>query len=179
MGRGDRRSVSSLQETNPEISPLALYYNNDGNRQNLFIWINFLWAVGARIFNDDFTAGWTTEEALSRDGGLYRSAHRAPGHQPKQRLPLWNRMHGSRSCKGNSAMIPVWWWAYSGFINPESSTLTEDQVGFVGMPAYQGTTATYAISMPFSISSYSSKPRARPGNSSNGCRTRTWTAPTP
>jgi len=57
--------------------------------------------------------------------------------------------------QGNSAMMPVWWWAYSGFYNPESSTLTKDQVGFAGMPSYQGQTKTYAISMPFSISEYS------------------------
>ena len=52
-------------------------------------------------------------------------------------------------------MIPVWWWAYSSMINPETSVLTEDQVGFAGMPTYQDKTVTYAISMPFSISSYS------------------------
>ena len=65
--------------------------------------------------------------------------------------------------QGNSAMIPVWWWAYSGFYNPDSSTLTKDQVGFAGMPSYQGTTKTYAISMPFSISEYSEEPGRRMG----------------
>lgn len=50
--------------THKDISPLALYYNNDGNRQALFIWLNFLWGAGADIFNDDGTAGWTTEAAL-------------------------------------------------------------------------------------------------------------------
>ena len=57
--------------------------------------------------------------------------------------------------QGKSAMIPVWWWAYSGFYNPEASTLTKDQVAFAGMPSYNGVTKTYAISMPFSISEYS------------------------
>ncbi len=52
-------------------------------------------------------------------------------------------------------MIPGWWWFYSAFLNPETSTLTKDQVGFVGMPSYSGTTKTYAISMPFAISEYS------------------------
>lgn len=57
--------------------------------------------------------------------------------------------------QGKSAIIPVWWWAYSGFHNPKSSTLTKEQVGFVGMPTYQGRIKSYAISMPFSISKYS------------------------
>lgn len=43
------RIGKELKETNPDIAPLALYYNNDGNRQNLFIWLNFLWAAGADI----------------------------------------------------------------------------------------------------------------------------------
>ncbi len=54
-------------------------------------------------------------------------------------------------------MIPVWWWAYSPFINPSSSVLEREQVGFSGMPTYQGRAVTYAISMPFSISRYSKK----------------------
>jgi multiple sugar transport system substrate-binding protein len=62
--------------------------------------------------------------------------------------------------QGNSAMMPVWWWAYSGFYNPDSSTLTKDQVGFTGMPSYNGVTKTYAISMPFSISEYSENQEA-------------------
>jgi multiple sugar transport system substrate-binding protein len=57
--------------------------------------------------------------------------------------------------QGKSAMIPGWWWFYSAFQNPETSTLTKDQIGFVGMPSYSGTTKTYAISMPFAISEYS------------------------
>jgi multiple sugar transport system substrate-binding protein len=39
--------------------------------------------------------------------------------------------------------------------NPESSTLTKDQVAFTGLPTYQDRSVTYAISMPFSVSSYS------------------------
>ena len=52
-------------------------------------------------------------------------------------------------------MIPVWWWAYSGFSNPNQSKLDKSKVAFAGMPSYQGKTVTYAISMPFSISKHS------------------------
>lgn len=148
-----------LKETNPDIAPLALYYNNDGNRQNLFIWINFLWAAGADIFNDDWTAAWTTEEAIKATED-YVALHTVHEITNPNSLAFVEQDARQSFMQGKSAMIPVWWWAYSGFYNPESSTLTKDQVGFAGMPSYQGTTKTYAISMPFSISEYSANKEA-------------------
>ena len=143
-----------LKETNPDIAPLALYYNNDGNRQNLFIWINFLWAAGADIFNDDWTAAWASEEGLQATED-YIALHTVHGVTNPNSLAFVEQDARQSFMQGKSAMIPVWWWAYSGFHNPEASTLTKDQVGFAGMPSYQGKTKTYAISMPFSISEYS------------------------
>ena len=148
------RVGKELKETNPDISPLALYYNNDGNRQNLFIWINFLWAAGAEIFNEDGSAAWATPEGIqaTKDYIALHTEHQVTNPNSV----AFNEQDARQSfMQGNSAMMPVWWWAYSGFYNPDSSTLTKDQVGFVGMPSYKGTTKTYAISMPFSISDYS------------------------
>ena len=149
----------ALKESNPDIAPLALYYNNDGNRQNLFIWINFLWAAGADIFNDDWTPAWTSEEALKATED-YIALHTVHGVTNPNSLAFVEQDARQSFMQGKSAMMPVWWWAYSGFYNPESSTLTKDQVGFTGMPSYNGTTKTYAISMPFSISSYSKNQEA-------------------
>ncbi|MCY3996567.1 MAG: sugar ABC transporter substrate-binding protein [Rhodobacter sp.] len=143
-----------LKVSHPDVAPLALYYNNDGNRQNLFIWINFLWAAGADIFNDDWTPAWTAEEAL-RATEDYIALHTVHRITNPNSLAFVEQDARQSFMQGNSAMIPVWWWAYSGFHNPESSTLTKDQVAFTGMPAYNGTVKTYAISMPFSISEYS------------------------
>ncbi|NKB26246.1 MAG: extracellular solute-binding protein [Rhodobacteraceae bacterium] len=148
-----------LKETNPEIAPLALYYNNDGNRQNLFIWINFLWAAGADIFNDDWTPAWTSEEALKATED-YIALHTVHGVTNPNSLAFVEQDARQSFMQGNSAMMPVWWWAYSGFYNPDSSTLTKDQVAFTGMPSYNGVTKTYAISMPFSISEYSENKEA-------------------
>ena len=144
----------ALKESHPDIAPLALYYNNDGNRQNLFIWINFLWAAGGDIFNDDWTPAWTSEEALKATED-YIALHTVHGVTNPNSLAFVEQDARQSFMQGNSAMMPVWWWAYSGFYNPDSSTLTKEQVGFAGMPSYNGTTKTYAISMPFSISEYS------------------------
>ncbi|MCY4309484.1 MAG: sugar ABC transporter substrate-binding protein [Rhodobacteraceae bacterium] len=143
-----------LKETNPGISPLALYYNNDGNRQNLFIWLNFIWAAGGDIFNDDWTAAWTSEEALQATED-YIALHTVHEVTNPNSLSFVEQDARQSFMQGNSAMIPVWWWAYSGFYNPDASTLSKNQVAFAGMPSYEGRTKTYAISMPFSISSYS------------------------
>ena len=143
-----------LKESHPEIAPLALYYNNDGNRQNLFIWLNFIWAAGGDIFNDDWTAAWTSEEALQATED-YIALHTVHKVTNPNSLAFVEQDARQSFQQGNSAMIPVWWWAYSGFYNPDASTLTKDQVAFTGMPAYMGRTKTYAISMPFSISTYS------------------------
>ncbi|MYE37569.1 MAG: sugar ABC transporter substrate-binding protein [Rhodobacteraceae bacterium] len=143
-----------LKETNPDVSPIALYYNNDGNRQNLFIWLNFIWAAGGDIFNDDWTAAWTSEEALQATED-YIALHTTHEVTNPNSLSFVEQDARQSFMQGNSAMIPVWWWAYSGFYNPDASTLTKDQVAFAGMPSYEGRTKTYAISMPFSISSYS------------------------
>ena len=148
------RIGKELKESNPDVAPLALYYNNDGNRQNLFIWINFLWAAGADVFNDDWTAAWASDEGIKATED-YIALHTTHGVTNPNSLAFVEQDARQSFMQGKSAMIPVWWWAYSGFYNPDSSTLTKDQVGFVGMPSYEGRTKTYAISMPFSISEYS------------------------
>ena len=137
-----------------DIEPLALYFHNDGNRQNLFIWLNFLWAAGADVFDENTCPVWASEEGLAATED-YIALHTARNATNPSSLSFVEQDARQSFQQGKSAMIPVWWWAYSPFINPKSSVLTKEQVGFAGMPAYRDRTVTYAISMPFSISKYS------------------------
>lgn len=149
----------AMQARGDDIAPLALYFNNDGNRQNLFVWLNFLWAAGADIFNDDWTAAWTSDAALKATED-YIGLHTVHRITNRNSLAFVEQDARQSFMQGKSAMIPVWWWAYSGFHNPKSSILTKDQVGFTGMPSYGGKTKSYAISMPVSINKYSRKQEA-------------------
>ena len=136
------------------IEPLALYFHNDGNRQNLFIWLNFLWAAGADVFDGNHCPIWASEEGLAATED-YIALHTVRKATNASSISFVEQDARQSFQQGKSALIPVWWWAYSPFINPKASVLEKEQVGFVGMPAYRGRTVTYAISMPFSISKYS------------------------
>ena len=141
------------------IGGLACYYGSDGNRQNLFIWLNFLWAAGADVFDSQMKPAWTTSAGLkaTRDYIDLHTKHGICGEGAVSNVEQDARI---QYAQGKAAMIPVWWWAYSGFYNPNQSTLSKDQVAFAGMPAYMGKTVTYAISMPYSISKYSKNKEA-------------------
>ncbi|MEM7696496.1 MAG: sugar ABC transporter substrate-binding protein [Pseudomonadota bacterium] len=145
---------AAMKEAGSDMSPLALYFNNDGNRQNLFIWLNFLWAAGADVFDDNTCPAWNTEAGLKASED-YVALHTVHGVTNPSSVAFVEQDARQSFQQGNAAMVPLWWWAYSPLTNPEQSELTKDEVGFVGMPAYGDETVTYAISMPFSISSYS------------------------
>ncbi len=148
-----------LKVDHPEISPLALYYNNDGNRQNLFIWLNFLWAAGAVVFDDHYKAAWVSDAGLKATED-YIGLHTRHQITNPASLSFVEQDARLSVMQGKSAMIPVWWWAYSAMLNPKGSILSKDQLAFSAMPSYQGKVKTYAISMPFSISAYSKQQEA-------------------
>jgi len=113
------RIGKELRESNPEIEPLALYYNNDGNRQNLFIWLNFLWAAGADVFDADGRPAWDSEAGLKATED-YIALHTTHGVTNPASLSFVEQDARQSFMQGKSAMMPVWWWAYSSMINPES-----------------------------------------------------------
>jgi len=149
-----------MKEKKPDIGPLALYFKHDGNRQNLFIWLNFLWGNGADVFDDNNCPAWTSDEALeaTRDYIALHTVHKITTKGSETFVEQDARQSFQQ---GNSAMMPVWWWAYSPMTNPDQSVLSKEQVAFTGMPIYKGDApVTYAISMPFSISKHSKNPEA-------------------
>ena len=149
----------AIRDSGKDIEPLALYYHNDGNRQNLFIWLNFLWAAGGDVFDAEGKPAWNTPEGLQATKD-YIALHTDHGVTHPGSLQFVEQDARVSFQQGKSAMIPVWWWAYSPMTNPDQSVLTAEQVAFAGMPSYQDETVTYAISMPFSISQHSKNQEA-------------------
>ena len=148
-----------IKDEGLEIEPLAMYYNNDGNRQNLFIWLNYLWGAGSDIFDENTCPVWADDAGIqaTKDYVGLLTEHGVANPSSTS----FNEADARQSFQqGNSAMMPVWWWAYSPMTNPEQSTLTKEQVGFTSVPTYGDKKVTYAISMPFSISTYSDKQEA-------------------
>jgi multiple sugar transport system substrate-binding protein len=149
----------AIRAAKKEIEPLALYYHNDGNRQNLFIWLNYLWASGGELFTKDMKPGWLTDASLKATEA-YIGLHTKEKITNPASISYLEQDARVSFQQGKSAMIPVWWWAYSPMTDAKQSTLKPEQVAFTGMPSYGGKTVSYAISMPFSVSKYSKQQEA-------------------
>ena len=137
-----------------DVEPLALYFHNDGNRQNLFIWLNFLWAAGADVFDAKTCPVWDSEAGLAatEDYIALHTLHKVTNPSSI----FFVQQDALRSfLRGDSAMSPLWRWIYLRPFESRQSVLTKEQIGFAGMPSYKGRTITYARSLLFSISKYS------------------------
>jgi multiple sugar transport system substrate-binding protein len=132
----------TIQEKEPGMSGIALPYGKN-NGQNLMIWYNFLWGRGADVFDAN------GQPAFASDAGLkatqdYIDLLRTHKVTPAAAVSFIEQDTVNSLRGGNSAMVPIWWWARGGMLDPKVSKLTEDQLGFAPMPGFSaGQSFTY------------------------------------
>jgi multiple sugar transport system substrate-binding protein len=125
-----------LQAKEPGVAGVVVPYGRN-NGQNLMVWYNFLWGRGGRLFDEKGAPAFNSSESLASVQD-YVDLLRKHKVTPPGAVGFAEQDSVNSMGQGNSAMIPVWWWVRSTLVNPKSSKLTEDQVGFAPMPSYPG-----------------------------------------
>lgn len=139
-----------------DVEPLALSYHNDGTRQSLFHWCDFIWSSGNQILDNKTRPAWTTDGAIKATEFYVGLLTKEKVANPAS-ISFVEQDSRVSFQQGKSAMIPIWEWAYSPMVTPGQSVLTAAQVGFTQWPTYEGKATTCASTLPFSINSFSRK----------------------
>ncbi len=139
-----------------DMAGIALPYGK-GNAQNLMVWYDLLTAKGGALFDADGNPVFNSEAAVAATedyiGFLTRDEIVPPGSAGFVEQDAVNSFK-----QGNAAMLPVWWWVRSQLTDPEQSKLTEEQIGFVAVPTYEGSeNKTYTNTWVFGVTETSDK----------------------
>jgi multiple sugar transport system substrate-binding protein len=126
----------TIQDKEPGVSGIALPYGKN-NGQNLMVWYNFLWGRGADVFDNRGQPAFASEAGLKATQD-YIDMLRTHKVTPAAAVSFTEQDAVASMRGGNSAMLPIWWWARGNLIDPKVSKLTEEQVGFAPLPSYDG-----------------------------------------
>lgn len=151
--------VQAITE-NTDLYGAGMYYGVNAG-QNLFIWINFLWSNGGDLFDEEWRPTFNSPEgieATERYVSLLRELQAAPPGSV-----TYNEYEGAQSvAQAEAATIVTWWWQITNLTNPENAQPeVAENINFTSVPEWEGKGgATYAISMPLSLSKDSQNPEA-------------------
>lgn len=126
----------AIQEKEPSIAGVSLPLGRN-NGQNLMVWYNYLWGRGGELFDARGQPAFNSAAGL-RSVQEYVDLLRR--HRIVSQAALtFNEQDAVNSMgQGNAAMLPTWWWVRSTLVNPASSRLTAEQIGFAPMPGFEG-----------------------------------------
>lgn len=131
-------AAKTIQE-NTDAAGVALPYGKL-NGQNLMVWMNLLWGNGGDLFDADGNAIFNSDAGVA-------ATETYVSYLAEEIVPAGSAVFVEQDAvnsfkQGNSAMLPVWWWVRSQLTDPEQSTLTPEQVGFVALPSVAGADRT-------------------------------------
>ena len=129
-------TAQAIQAREPGIAGVSVPYGR-GNGQNLMVWYNFLWGRGGQLFDAQGQPAFNSAAGLQsvQDYVDLLRRHRVT---PAGAVSFAEQDAVNSMGQGNAAMLPVWWWVRSTLVNPQSSRLTDAQIGFAPMPSYAG-----------------------------------------
>ena len=76
----------AIRAKRTDIEPLALSYHNDGTRQSLFHWCDFIWSSGNQILNGRMRPAWTTDGAIRATEFYVGLLSKREGREPSLHL---------------------------------------------------------------------------------------------
>jgi multiple sugar transport system substrate-binding protein len=127
-------------QSKTDLAGVAMYYGKTGG-QNLMIWFNYLWGMGAELLDPRGQPAFNSERGVAATQAyvdvLLKHKVAPAGSATFNETDAVNSV-----AQGKSAMVPVWWWRYALLTDPKTSMLKPDQVGFAPLPSMPGRDAT-------------------------------------
>jgi multiple sugar transport system substrate-binding protein len=146
----------AIQSANPEMGGVAMYYGKSA-AQNLMIWFNYLWGMGGDLLDARGQPAFNSPQAIAATQA-YMDVLLKHKVAPAATASFNEADAANSMAQGKTAMYPVWWWRYAGLVDPKTSTLKPEQVGFAPLPSMPGKPATtYTNSWFYGINKNSKK----------------------
>lgn len=127
-------------QSKTDMAGVAMYYGKTSG-QNLMIWFNYLWGMGGELLDAKGQPAFNSPQGVAATQAyvdvLLKHKVAPVGSATFNETDAVNSV-----AQGKSAMVPVWWWRYAGLVDPKTSTLKSDQIGFAPLPSMPGREAT-------------------------------------
>ena len=127
-------------QSKTDMAGVAMYYGKTSG-QNLMIWFNYLWGMGGELLDAKGQPAFNSPQGVAATQAyvdvLLKHKVAPLGSATFNETDAVNSV-----AQGKSAMVPVWWWRYAGLVDPKTSTLKSDQIGFAPLPSMPGREAT-------------------------------------
>ena len=155
----DMVEAGKLIQSKTNLSGVAMYYGKTGG-QNLMIWFNYLWGMGADLLDAKGQPAFNSPAGIAATQAYMDVLikHKAA---PAAAASFNETDAVNSMAQGKSAMVPVWWWRYASLVDPKTSTLKPEQVGFAPLPSMPGKeNTTYTNTWFYGINKNSKKKAA-------------------